>query len=1625
VSEYGTSELERLNTDEEVDLQCGDRVRFGNTGPVFTVEEGLPLHLRLVLARAKISASVGAESEAASKKKNLMVRFKSKPSPSDQYAVKVSMCGRCATSAAELGEGGLLSLQDPLLHMSMDWTSLENDRSAQEQKIVLEFWKEESSAKKETKSSLTLVGCTEKILGDILASTTPVTIPITSQGIAMGEIVLDSIEAQSAALNPFSNEEASLDKLARSSPAGGEPENAPSQEPSQDLPPRTDASPLNRLGRFFRGSPRGQQRSSSAASARDESPASSAGRFSDNVTGEDDALVSGPNTDKEPNTEKEPNLEAGPAQATSNASSSYVGRLARKFRSPSPFSRRDTPSRDRSSDSQLHNDGKDKGNTSNTAEALAGDTIERIPRGASGGTLQLEFRVYEARDLAESVRVNVMGRRKKGATQDPYVKVSVCGVTATTAAVMGGECKPSWGNEGELLLLSIPWEALEGEKNPSEQVLQLEVWNEESADRGADLLIGVASKTLGEWKKDMAGGMDGVCNLLAKGRHHGSLRFGLELRSQAEEAGASQGEDESALLKRAKAAGKSLPALELDRNESLVESHFIVAANRALKEVESLPVGKETNSPPADSTEPPPQSGRTAETEAVIESPATVGESDLESRHEVDVHAGFSQVGAGINLFEVKGLQSSSQNRSALQQRSRTLEIYAMLRVGDISVSSPAALALQNGRACKWGSAAAGQFIPLGDSFDLDRAENKRLVVEIWSRPRQTGTSPDPKSVNHSDDILIGAGSCAVAKALNADKKGLWVPLEARLRRRAGRSSFSFAGGSATDGQARARLALVLPTKSPSAEEVALAETHANLPFTLNDDGHQDAPPTSSETLVVTEPPASRLDGSPSNSQSKDEQQSVEQEPPGEHLCELPQIERGEQPPPKTQGVQGKTGNNSAVSFADEIPPDSIVHERNPYEEEPPSSFTLGELEDEARHLAAMRSRKMAEIQEERDMVASKRAKAREIAARRRSASSRRNGPAGRPLRVRPQTEPAAADHAASCRIQALYRGHLARVRVRRSHVYATRIQAAFRGRRSRIMFCAISARARRARTEEKERLARRRRMADHQAELELLKLTKAADLHKIDVLRGSVAAYRVQRWWRRLHNLRPHKAVKLSDRPGHFPGTRVEERYTAPPRPSLGRQHSFVMGGRQCKDMKLADLQSRVSACVSSRERKGGHGRPLLPGSWRTDASQNSSRASTKNKYGKFIAVLCYIFAQGADLPCAELLIERRERAVALAAARAASQGSQNAASLRRSRGLDHFRQLLGDLERPPSLCVALEEMRKIQHQNASTRAPAWAQDLSPRRKKDQGVDDHDAGAFWQLPTSLDAQSRALRAHRSTKAAVTGDACWWKVRLAQDGSCTPCDIRTMLTSRHAFCKYAASTEVDDDEASLWWHAFAQNGSDRDSTLGEVLYDRVRAGAIEQRRRTDHDLDRRSAALTLNANRLLEQVVQRQRAAAAGPGRRFGVGSRERQHNAAVLLQCRARGWLSRQRVALLRAEVRVYGAMQVLISELRQPVLQEAGFDPAAKMAAILAGSVGATPQDAEAAVARAQEQLRAVEKAANARAHQAPPSAREDDKEPLNVLDGSLTCSSPPALKTLRTQVEEASRIAQQEIV
>ncbi|CAM9116609.1 unnamed protein product, partial [Choristocarpus tenellus] len=67
-----------------------------------------------------------------------------------------------------------------------------------------------------------------------------------------------------------------------------------------------------------------------------------------------------------------------------------------------------------------------------------------------------------------------------------------------------------------------------------------------------------------------------------------------------------------------------------------------------------------------------------------------------------------------------------------------------------------------------------------------------------------------------------------------------------------------------------------------------------------------------------------------------------------------------------------------------------------------------------------------------------------------------------------------------------------------------------------------------------------------------------------------------------------------------------------------------------------------------------------------------------------------------------------------------------------------------------------------------------------------------------------------------------------------------------------------------------------------------------------------------------------------------------------RQHNAAVKIQACARGVLGRRRAAVLRAEMRVFGALQVLVDELRRPELEDAGSDPFRSLATILTEHAG-----------------------------------------------------------------------------
>lgn len=164
---------------------------------------------------------------------------------------------------------------------------------------------------------------------------------------------------------------------------------------------------------------------------------------------------------------------------------------------------------------------------------LSGDS-DIDPLSSPAATLLVT--IFRADGLPENLAKGSFGRTKKDATQDPYVRLNVCGTARATSSVQGGGCKCRWGKNKEGMLVELP---LSSAKFREERLrtlkLHVEVWNQESEGRDKDILLGQTEILLGEWLGEKPDWVD----LEVKRNRGGRVKLSVGLKAFRTEATAS------------------------------------------------------------------------------------------------------------------------------------------------------------------------------------------------------------------------------------------------------------------------------------------------------------------------------------------------------------------------------------------------------------------------------------------------------------------------------------------------------------------------------------------------------------------------------------------------------------------------------------------------------------------------------------------------------------------------------------------------------------------------------------------------------------------------------------------------------------------------------------------------------------------------------------------------------------------------------------------------------------------------------------------------------------------------------------------------------------------------------
>lgn len=135
--------------------------------------------------------------------------------------------------------------------------------------------------------------------------------------------------------------------------------------------------------------------------------------------------------------------------------------------------------------------------------------------------------IFRASGLPEMLTKNIFGRTKKTSTQNPFVRLTLCGFSVSTSAVQGGGRDCRWGkkNEGDIVEITIPSPNVPGAGVATSKMV-VEVWNKASDGLEKDILLGSTEILVADWlgKKAKWAALD------AKKSQGGRVKLGVSLK---------------------------------------------------------------------------------------------------------------------------------------------------------------------------------------------------------------------------------------------------------------------------------------------------------------------------------------------------------------------------------------------------------------------------------------------------------------------------------------------------------------------------------------------------------------------------------------------------------------------------------------------------------------------------------------------------------------------------------------------------------------------------------------------------------------------------------------------------------------------------------------------------------------------------------------------------------------------------------------------------------------------------------------------------------------------------------------------------------------------------------------
>ncbi|CAM9323417.1 unnamed protein product [Ectocarpus sp. 6 AP-2014] len=1121
--------------------------------------------------------------------------------------------------------------------------------------------------------------------------------------------------------------------------------------------------------------------------------------------------------------------------------------------------------------------GEERASAPTTHEHTGGDGTNHPNNLAS--TLQVA--VFRASNLPERLGTK-FGRQKKNSTLGRFVRLKLCGVSASTPTVQGQGAEFRWGTkqEGYLLEIVVPPGNLPASGVGSSKIM-IEVWNKASEELGKDVLMGKSEILVAEWL-----GKKGWASLDPKQSQGGRVKLRVALKPcrnldgsddvTMQDSGASDSEErlvhvEVNLTSPGPDTTNTLQQVEEEQQQGETAAKTTVPiTERGEESSERLPliVGSFPN--------------EGQENDSTVSADRTLGEqtmaatlnvraSDREMVQEIDIGNSVVQQEGGAALSASQDLVQASVAPTANDKSSEEEEVSPA--VPEKAPNGPSSNALDglstlenhatetevNRREDMLHNVLVRQHefntAPHNEVLGGQEAEPRSTRVDslpIVHAPMELQANGHTPGVGDSSEFSDGDSSDKYV-----EKKDRNVQLSSEARDKL--AALDFAGGPATDSDV-ATTAVISNRRGRTTNEKSAVFT---IPprETLESSGH------GSCALRQTEPATQEQHDSDGKSHEQDPRQGTDTRP------------RRNTEKLQSNGDNGEgTASEMLATMLPETPSEQM-------ESAPPRGV---QLQDHV-SIGSNRARKRIE-------------RAREIIRRRRAVMSssapdrdRRSAPCGRQMVTSAQTPAATA-------IQSGFRGWIARRRLRLWQRLAVRIQAAYRGHTKRREFIALTVRARRAKGEEERARTRRSRMTYITQELNLLLKTPAEHCLRIDELRAEASARHIQRVWRCHRQEYSCPITGASVRDSARPTGLGKPFFTAP---EISSRSDHI----PTLDITLEALGRRVASRQQAKE----HLR---------DTEQERSGGMT-NKMAQ-------------------------DRAWQLTAAFNQSHTGRCSAAKRRSTRLANFRKLQDQLLRPPKL-----------NSTGRTSVSAKRREGSQRH---QMVMDPAVDKSWYETEDPAQRDRAQRAHKLALAAAKDSGIKpWATSLPSDvgGYDDLLDIRRLvpawpthtvggrgaldfvdgfIRNQHTTSDGGSGTgdrKFDSDEASLWWYVYSTNGAqtsglqqEQDGVFVELL---ERTKTTPKRRKENAERDEQQHQLMLARKRqiMIDKMIHRRKVASCPSLTCLKQRVTLAQRRAAITIQAHIRGCLERKQASLLRAEARVFGALQVLLTELRQPELE------------------------------------------------------------------------------------------------